>query len=166
MVNGRIVNCARCNRVFKKALNDKCPECVEAEYQQFQMMFRLLQSSAEHGGMFIDDLAEKVGLSVDYIEQFYLDAKLGTAGLFLKFKCRGCGELIAEINRKGRYCVNCSETISTRAGVEVKSRSQLTRESEEVKLATVCDIATRGQSAPEAVNDSAASNRNGFLRNR
>lgn len=163
MANGQIANCARCNRVFRKTLTDKCPECVEAEYQQFQMMFRLLQNSAEHGGLFIDDLAEKVGVSVEYIEQYYLDSKLGTAGMFLKFKCRSCGGVMAEMNRKGRYCINCSETVSAQAGVEVKSRNRLNRESDETRLITITETAPARPAAPAPM--AMGERRSGFLRN-
>ncbi len=133
MSNTSIINCKQCHKLFQKTISDNCPTCAETENYQYQQLFRLLQSSKVQGGIFIEDLAEKIGMSVEAIEEYYLEAKLGTAGLFLKFKCRSCSEVVDENHRRGRYCINCSNELSDQAGVKVRSLQDIKREEERAK---------------------------------
>ncbi len=163
MSQSGIVNCKRCNKIFKKMVSEICPTCVEKENEQFQKMFRLLQSSQPHGGILIEDLSEQVGIPIEVIEEYYFEAKLGTAGLFLKFKCRACSEVLDENNRKGRYCIPCSNAVSNKAGVKVRSLQDIEREERRAK--DIIQLPSGKQNVEQPV-ESPLPRRAGFLRNR
>lgn len=93
-------------------------------------VYHALQKSASQGGIAVKDLSQQLKIPADEIEALYMDARLGTAGTFLKTECQGCGLLILENDRKGRYCLACSELTATQAGVEVKSLQHLRAEEE------------------------------------
>ncbi len=131
-----LANCKRCHGLFHKHVSEVCPDCFDQENREFQKLFRRLQASRDEGGILIDDLAQEVGIPVAAIEAYYHDSRLGTAGIFLKFKCRECGAIVDEKGRKGRFCINCSEKVSTIAGVEVKSRQSIQREDEKMQEAS------------------------------
>ena len=127
---GNVINCKKCNKVFQRRLADHCPDCVKQEEEQFAILYRALQKSASQGGMEVSVLAEQVGISAEKIEKMYLEGRLSTAGNYLKLPCQACSTLTREIERKGRYCIACSEQTANRAGVEVKS-IQAIRQAEE-----------------------------------
>ncbi len=163
MSNSTIANCKRCNKLFKKTISDSCPPCAETENQQYQQMFRMLQNSKSQGGILIDDLSAKVGMPIEIIEEYYFEAKLGTAGLFLKFKCRSCSEVIGEENRKGRYCLSCSNELSDKAGVQVRSRQSIEKAEAEAK--EIIQLPSDKQKQEQAARPR-PSRRAGFTRNR
>jgi hypothetical protein len=123
-----VANCSKCNKIFQKILSDLCPTCIQLEEEQFTLLYRALQKSAAHGGIAIETLSADLGIPVEDIERFYLEGRLSTAGIFLKFSCQGCGLVVGDMARKGRYCLKCSEMTATKAGVEVKSRQELEKE--------------------------------------
>lgn len=125
---GTVMNCKKCNKIFQQRLHPICPACLQREDQQFTNLYRLLQNSAGFGGIDINTLAVRVGMSADQIEKWYMEGRLSTAGLFLKMPCQSCGSMCGEHQRKGRYCLKCSEMTANQAGVEVKTVQELQRE--------------------------------------
>lgn len=128
---GTVMNCKKCNRIFQQRLQPICPECIRLEEEQLTTLYRLLQSSASTGGLDINTLAIKIGMTEENIEKLYMEGRLGTAGLYLKMPCQACGSMCGEAQRRGRFCYSCSELTASRAGVEVKSIRDLQRENAE-----------------------------------
>jgi len=109
------------------------------ENEQFQKLFKTLQGTKNAGGIMITDLSALLDISIDDIEEHYWTGRLGTAGTLLKFECQQCKVELNEMNRRGRYCMNCSDEISAKAGVQVKSLQQIER-TEEKEAARQRDI--------------------------
>ncbi len=133
-MSGALANCKKCTKLFQKRLSDLCPECIKREDEQFTTLYRTLQASAPQGGMDIQVLSGQVGIPVEEIERFYLEGRLSTAGIYLKFHCLNCGMMMSELNRRGRFCINCSEATASQAGVAVRSFQELNRAQEREKL--------------------------------
>jgi hypothetical protein len=128
---GAVINCKRCNKIFQKVANyDNCPACIRLEEEQVTQLYRRLQKSSSQGGITIEELSAEMDISVEEIERYYLEGKLTTGGMFLKTTCQGCNATIREIQRKGRFCVTCSEDTANKAGVEVKYMQTIQKEEE------------------------------------
>lgn len=128
---GSVINCKRCNKVFQKVTSqENCPACVRQEEEEVTLLYRRLQKSSSDGGILITELSEELEIPVEWIERYYLEGKLTTGGMFLKTICQGCSSVIREIQRKGRFCVTCSEETANKAGVEVKYISTIHKEEE------------------------------------
>jgi hypothetical protein len=132
-MGGLVINCKKCNKIFQQRLHPICPECVKLEESQLQSMYRILQESASSGGVAIDTLSEMVGMPQEDIEKHYLEGHLSTAGIFLQMPCQACGGMFGEKDRRGRYCVKCSEITANKAGVEVRPLQEIRKEEEEVQ---------------------------------
>ncbi|WP_303674596.1 hypothetical protein [Vampirovibrio chlorellavorus] len=128
---GSVINCKRCNKIFQKVTaNEHCPACIRLEEEEVTKLYRRLQKSSADGGITIDELSVELEISVETIERYYLEGKLTTGVMFLKTACQGCGAIIREIQRKGRFCVTCSEETANKAGVEVKYMQTIQKEEE------------------------------------
>jgi hypothetical protein len=128
---GPVVNCKRCNKIFQKmATSDNCPACIRLEEEQVTQLYRRLQKSANDGGITLEALSAELDIPAEEIERYYLEGKLTTGVMFLKTTCQGCNATIREIQRKGRFCVNCSEDVANKAGVEVKYLQSIQKEEE------------------------------------
>lgn len=128
-----IFNCKRCGKVFQKRLSEMCPDCITLEEEQFKQLYRTLQKSATQGGIAIEELSAQVGVPVEEIERFYWEGRLSTAATYLKTQCHACGVTVRELERKGRYCLKCSEQTANKAGVEIKSIRDLEKAEEEAR---------------------------------
>ncbi|WP_373533135.1 hypothetical protein [Vampirovibrio sp.] len=128
---GVVLNCKRCNSIFQKVTTSvNCSACVRLEEEQVTQLYRRLQKSANDGGISLQELSAELDIPAEEIERYYLDGKLTTGVMFLKTPCQGCGETIREIQRKGRFCVTCSEDTANKAGVEVKYLQSIQKEEE------------------------------------
>jgi hypothetical protein len=130
-----IGNCKKCGKIFQKKTTEvSCYDCLKQEEEQFTLLYRTLQKSGTQGGIAIEALSAEVGVPVEEIERFYREGRLSTAGIFLKIPCQACGVMTTEVERRGRYCVKCSEMAANKAGVEIKSVQELDKaEAEEAK---------------------------------
>ena len=129
-----LANCKKCSKIYEKRLSDLCPVCLEVDEENFRNLYRRLQKSASQGGIPITELANEVGVSVEEIEQIYLDGRFGTAGAMLKVPCINCSIMVGATQRKGRFCNACSEKTAQKAGVEIKSKQALEKEKQEELL--------------------------------
>ena len=125
-----IANCKKCNKLYAHTGRDLCLQCLEADEAQFRMLYQTLQNTCKSGGIEITRLAEETGVSEDDIEAMYMTGRFSTAGIYLKFRCQSCDIMLNDINRKGRFCVNCSEKTATEARVEVKPLNELRKQEE------------------------------------
>ena len=116
-----LANCKKCSKIYEKRLSDLCPVCLEVDEENFRNLYRRLQKSASQGGIPITELANEVGVSVEEIEQIYLDGRFGTAGAMLKVPCINCSIMVGATQRKGRFCNACSE--KTAAGKRKTGRT-------------------------------------------
>jgi hypothetical protein len=132
-MSGKVLNCKKCQRIFQRRLSDLCPDCVKQEDDQFVILYRALQKTAAQGGIALDALALQMNIPAEAIEQMYLEGRLGMAGVYLKIPCQACRVLTHESERKGRFCVRCSEETANKAKVDVKSLRDLVREEDEEK---------------------------------
>jgi hypothetical protein len=130
-MGGLVVNCKKCNKIFQQRLHPICPECIRLADEQFTLLYRRLQHSAAEGGIAIDDLAKELSISQEEIEKYYLEGRFSLAGMYLQIPCQACGVLCSERERKGRFCLSCSEETANQAGVEVKTFQELKQEEEE-----------------------------------
>lgn len=125
-----VANCKRCNRIFQRRLGELCADCLKQLDEHCDRVCRALQKSAEHGGIALADLSVQVDVPAEEIEKLYMEGRLSNLGFYLKKPCHACGVLTGETERKGRYCLKCSELTAGKAGVEVKPIHEL-REKEE-----------------------------------
>lgn len=144
-----ISNCKKCGKVFQRKANEvSCYECVKQEEEQFTLLYRTLQKSASQGGIAIEELSAEVGVSVEEIERFYWEGRLSTAGIFLKMTCQACGVMTKEADRRGRYCLKCSEMAANKAGVEIKTVQELDKaEAEEQRRQKQLSMLKKNQPA-------------------
>jgi Zn finger protein HypA/HybF involved in hydrogenase expression len=121
-----LCNCKKCGKVFqRRGAEANCSDCVKLEEEQFTLLYRTLQKSGSQGGIAIEELSAEVKVSVEEIERFYWEGRLSTAGIFLKMPCQACGMMTTEVERRGRYCIKCSEMAANKAGVEIKTVQEL-----------------------------------------
>lgn len=129
-----ISNCKKCGKIFQRRASEvSCHDCIKQEEEQFTALYRTLQKSASQGGIAIEELAAEVGVSVEDIEKFYWEGRLSTAGIFLKMTCQACGVMTREVERRGRYCIKCSEMAANKAGVEIKTVQELDKAEAEMQ---------------------------------
>ncbi len=121
-----LTNCIRCKRLFKKTISDKCPSCAAREQDQFSEVFRLLQASRANNGIHITTLSREVGMSESVLEEYYIEGKLGTASEFLNFTCKKCTAEYSGKEGHAAYCSNCRASVSSEAGVTIRSREAVT----------------------------------------
>ncbi|HEY9745212.1 MAG TPA: hypothetical protein V6C99_03225 [Oculatellaceae cyanobacterium] len=147
-----LCNCKRCGKIFQRRALDICTDCVKQEEEQFTLLYRTLQSSAANDGIAIEELSAEVGIPVEQIERFYWEGRLSTAGIFLKMPCQACGVMTKEVDRKGRYCLKCSELAATKAGVEIKSLQELEKaEAEERRRQQQLAMLKKNQSTDKTI---------------
>lgn len=128
---GPVVNCKRCHKIFQKmATSDNCQACVRLEEEQVTQLYRRLQKSADDGGITLQALSAELDIPTEDIERYHLEGKLTTGVMFLKTTCQGCNITIGENQRKGRFCLTCSEDTANKAGVEVKYLQSIKKEEE------------------------------------
>jgi hypothetical protein len=125
-----VANCKRCNRIFQRRLGELCADCLRQQDEQCSRVCQALLDSAREGGVALEDLAALVEVATEDIEKLYMEGRLGNAGVYLKKPCHACGVLTGETERKGRYCLKCSEQTANKAGVEVKPIHELRDEEE------------------------------------
>ncbi|MDX2085601.1 MAG: hypothetical protein SFZ03_09460 [Candidatus Melainabacteria bacterium] len=162
MTKPNLANCRRCGKIFQKVMQDRCTDCFSLEHEHFTILFRCLQASETEGGIEIDQLAEQTDISVEQIEQYYMEGRLGTASCFLKFKCQSCGKMLTNLQRQGRHCVNCNENFAKTAGVSIRDKQTIEKEEAKERRMKASQefLAQRRQSSSAAGRD--ASRRFGF----
>lgn len=129
-----IINCKKCNKIFKKVLTNLCADCIAKEEEHFRLMYRILQQSSAKGGVALEDLAHQVDLPVEEVESMYLSGRFGTAGIYLKFQCQGCSVMMTDMTRRGRFCITCSEKTAQKAGVEVRSKQDIEKRDQQDQM--------------------------------
>lgn len=128
-----ITNCVRCNKVFRKTVSDKCPACAAREQDQFSNLYQILQDARLTGGIHATQLAEKVGMSEDVIEEIFLEGKMGTSSHFIQFTCRNCKNDFSGKEGHSRICIRCRSQVSVEAGVGIHSIQDVERRAEDTK---------------------------------
>jgi hypothetical protein len=141
-----VSNCNLCHKVFAKGFSELCPECFQTSHQKFTKLYRVLQDSAAFGGISIKELSKQVGYSESEIENFYKSGRLGTAATFLKVQCANCKKLTNYGQRRGHFCLVCSEKMARQAGVEIKSRKKVLKEEEVLKQKETYQVTLSGRS--------------------
>lgn len=128
-----VINCKKCNKVFKKQLSDYCPICIGERSELFTRLYRTIQHSEKDGGIAITELAQQEQTTVEEIETFYLDGKFGTAAMFLKIHCQNCKAVVGIHERTARYCIHCGGETAQKAGVQIRSLQEIREEEQQVK---------------------------------
>lgn len=142
-----VTNCIRCNKVFRKTVSDKCPACAAREQDQFSHLYQLLQESRLTGGIHAKELAMKVGMSQDVVEEFYLEGKLGTSSHFVNFTCKNCKEDFSGKEGHSRICIRCRSQVSVEAGVGIHSIADVEKRVEEDKRRQAAQLRLKGSAA-------------------
>jgi len=158
----QIINCIRCNQLVRQSMSGKCPECSVRENEQFSQMFRLLQGAAISGGIFIKDISKQIGMPENIIEEYFLEGKLGTAAVSLRFACKKCGVEYSGDEGHSSICLGCRATVSAEAGISIKGRNDLKMQQGEMKR---MDLLSKINGTAMAPQDEEKGIRSDFSRN-
>lgn len=97
----KVINCVRCKKAFVRVNGLVCPECVEFEEEQFEVIKEFLYQNPKST---MEEISEGTEVPVKRIIQFLKEGRLeGIEGSTLK--CSRCGIEIT----KGKYCIKCSK---------------------------------------------------------
>ena len=106
-----IQNCKKCGRLFVSSGSMLCPECIEKEDEQFQIVKRYL---TENPGSSVMTVSEKTGVAVETVTEFIRQGRLmgmepqGTENVLV---CIICKKPISA----GRICDECQKALSGRS---------------------------------------------------
>jgi hypothetical protein len=99
-------NCARCGRAFHGDTWALCPECLEAEQEDFDNVRQFIKDNPK---VSIEVVAEATGVDEDRIREFLKQGRIDVAELQGPLlECKRCGKPIYQ----GEYCVLCQGEVS------------------------------------------------------
>ncbi|MGD0153883.1 MAG: MerR family transcriptional regulator [Thermacetogeniaceae bacterium] len=94
-------NCSECGRIFEFTARDLCPDCVNKEEEDYELIKNCLRHNPGAG---ISEVSEKTGVAEKKILVFLKKGRLllGPENS-ITLNCERCGKPI----RSGRYCDGC-----------------------------------------------------------
>lgn len=115
-----IVNCARCNKIFKKNYDNYCPACVKIRAPELQAINDLILSSEK---LQLSQLVEETGVS---LEDFFVYLEEGRIHCFQRIwtTCEICNSEIPIKTRK-QVCTRCQKKLKNKPFEDVEERSPL-----------------------------------------
>jgi len=94
-------NCQRCGKAYNSTNPTTCPDCVEADLEQFDEVRTFIKDNPK---VSFDVVAEATGVSVSQIHDYLRQGRLEAADISgPMIECRRCGKPIFA----GQYCVIC-----------------------------------------------------------
>ena len=121
-------NCKKCNKVFDKVYTPYCTDCYAVHSENLSNIYRFIQ---ENNTMSLDQVAVNCGLEPNELERILFSGELGTASSKIIYECQRCETPISPLNRRGRFCLRCTQTIEKEAKIDAESKKQ--RQLEKVK---------------------------------
>ncbi|MCX7971044.1 MAG: hypothetical protein N3A57_05730 [Negativicutes bacterium] len=104
-----IVNCPDCGRMFTKYYSDKCPDCVQLEEAQFNIIREYLRQRG--GKAKLEEIVEDTGVKEKYVMRMVRNRRLSSE-FAIEYKCESCPEMITE----GRHCKKCNDKLAATLG--------------------------------------------------
>lgn len=100
-------NCPQCGKVFTFVRTNLCPECQDADEENFKVVRKYI---AEHPGVGITEVSENTGIAEEKILRYMKEGRFSTDKmLHSSLQCELCG---ASINT-GRYCLSCQKKLTS-----------------------------------------------------
>jgi hypothetical protein len=109
-----VANCSKCRRIFQRTHGPLCPECHQESISQVSQVYRFVQNNPQ---MTLDEIAEHCGVPFKELEKMLFEGKLGTAASKVIYHCQRCGQPMAAMMRRGRFCMGCAGKIENEAGL-------------------------------------------------
>lgn len=100
-------NCPTCGKVFVKINRNMCPDCIDKEEKEFELVRKYLK---DNPGASIEEICEITGVDEKKILRWMRDGRIevlfggGAVGL----SCKRCGAIISI----GNLCGNCIKLLS------------------------------------------------------
>lgn len=99
-------NCPECGHLFEFTVRNLCPDCINKEDDDFELIKSYLKHNPDAG---ILEVSEKTGVSEKKIMAFLKNGRLILESTnVITLNCERCGRLI----RTGRYCDDCCTSIN------------------------------------------------------
>jgi len=107
-------NCDRCGKAYNSANPRLCPECADAEEEEFKGVRKFIKDNPK---VSLEVVAEATGVAEDRIRDYLREGRIESADLNGPvLECRRCGKPIY----RGEYCVLCQSELQQtfRSGLE------------------------------------------------
>lgn len=105
-----VSNCTRCRRVFRQTYTPMCPDCYHEYVLNFSHVYRYVQ---DNPAQTLEQIALHCKISLRELRQLFFHGALGTATEHVVCHCLRCQVPMAPIQRRGRFCVSCTEKLET-----------------------------------------------------
>lgn len=115
-----IINCARCNQVFRQILRDLCPECIAQEEQNAGKIALALKQSASQGGMALEELAQALVIPADDILALYEEGFFHQEARWLLKSCHKCLQTFPIGQFQGDCCTACFGELQREVGEDLR----------------------------------------------
>ncbi|WP_066192259.1 MULTISPECIES: TIGR03826 family flagellar region protein [Gracilibacillus] len=100
---GELANCIKCDKIFIKTNKTICPDCIQKEEKQFQLVYQFLKKRTNRQAT-IPEIAEGTGVEEKVILQFVQEKRLNPVHFpNLNYPCERCGQPIVT----GTICTSC-----------------------------------------------------------
>lgn len=110
-------NCRRCGKAYNSPNPNLCPECADAEEEEFKGVRKFIKDNPK---VSLEVVAEATGIPEDRIRDYLREGRLESADLNGPvLECKRCGKPIYQ----GEYCVLCQSELQQtfRSGLEDRS---------------------------------------------
>ena len=112
---GELRNCPVCGKVFVKLSKNMCPDCMEQEEQEFELVRKYLK---DNPGASVKEISEVTEVEdnkiLKWMREGRIDVSFNVGG---GLTCRGCGVEITA----GNLCSKCAQNLAK----EIKSYSHV-----------------------------------------
>ncbi|MDI6785644.1 MAG: MerR family transcriptional regulator [bacterium] len=125
-----LMNCTKCKKLFVSIGRSICPECVEKEREEFDVVRKYL---SENPHSTVSQVAVATGVTENTIINLVKKGSLVTNEAIIVYGCEICGRPI----HSGKVCNNCKEKLTT------ELKESLSRSALEAKRKEVKDLATK-----------------------
>lgn len=101
-----LMNCSKCKKLFVSIGRSICPECLERERNEFDMVRKYL---AENPHSTASQIAEATGVQESVIIDLVKKGSISAEKAIIIYDCEICGRPI----HSGRVCSICKEKLTT-----------------------------------------------------
>ena len=107
MTMAELANCARCNAVYVKNLQDICRNCYQEEESAFQTVYSFLRVRKNREAK-LTEIVEATGIEESLITKFIREKRLLPVNFpNLSYPCARCGGGITS----GSICIDCTREL-------------------------------------------------------
>lgn len=109
-----LAKCERCGNLFSRVSDPVCPECREAENKEFERVIACLDENPDLNAA---ALAERAGVSIDYILRLVELGRISHVAPDNKVRCGRCGA--PAISRRTKLCKPCLHELMANVAEEM-----------------------------------------------